>query len=99
MTLNDEQKKIVVNAGEIGLSTDTLAYQLQVDESELKRELMNSGSEIAKYFRIGKELQMVDVYEAMKNKALKGDSAAAEMVMKIKREYQYQKKSRELFGD
>lgn len=99
MTLNDDQKKIVVNAGEIGLSTDTLAYQLQVDESELKRELMNSRSDVSKFFRIGKEFQMIDIYEAMKTKALKGDTGAAEMVMKIKKEYLYQKKSRELFGD
>jgi hypothetical protein len=99
MELTTEQQKLVVNAGEIGINEETLAYRLNIDEKQLRQELVNQGSLIAKLYRIGKELHMVEVYEAMKEKALKGDSEAAKMVIKLKKEHEYQKTARQLFGD
>jgi hypothetical protein len=98
MTLNEDQKKIVVNAGEIDLSSEALAYKLGLNETEVKRELQNRNSEIKKLFDIGQEFHMVDVFNAMKELAIKGDIAAAEMMIKIKNEHNYQKTARKLFG-
>jgi hypothetical protein len=97
--ITDEQKKIVVNAGEIGINTETLAYQLGVDEKVIEKELRNPKSEISKLYRTGQELHMTDVYLAMKTEALKGNTEAAKMVIALKKEHGYQKTKRELFGD
>jgi hypothetical protein len=98
MNLTEEQKQIIVNAGEIGISNETLAYQLQFDEAELIKEMKNNQSIVSKYYRIGQECYLVDVYGAMKDKALTGDTEAVKMLLKIRQEHSYQKTSRELFG-
>lgn len=99
MILTESQKELVVNAGELSLSTETLAYQIKVDENELKKEFRDPRSEVSKHYKIGQELHLSDVYLAIKTQALKGDPKAAEMVIKLKKEHAYQQTNRNLFGD
>lgn len=98
MNLTEEQKSIVVSAGEYELSNEALAFKLGINEDTLIRLMKDPHSQVCKYYEIGKETKMFDVYEGLKKQVLEGKTYAAKIMDDIRRNHEADKLKKKLFG-
>ncbi len=98
MELTDKQKTILISAGEFELSPEATAYKLGIEENFLIDLLKDPRSQVNKYYNIGKETNMFDVFQGLKKQVMEGKTYAAKLMEEIRKNNEVDKIIKERFG-
>lgn len=96
--LNDEQRKIIRDAGKFRFDYKNLALLLDMPADEILKELDNPESEFSKLSKAGRAHFMLEAFRALEKKANKGDRLAAKTLMKLTNELEIRNMQDDFLG-